>query len=195
MEAVEFWQEEQGRAVVTVINLQELTPPVTVHGIRLTVNLKGKALKRACLLPEGTPLAMQERDGAVTVELPPLEIERMVAFEFLRPQSGVRRLRHGAALAARSPMPRPVPGGMCQPQTALAARNTVGRRICGSVADSPLFAEGENIPGGVPTGAAYTASAACAPMTPRLDASRLRHDENYGSSRHRRSAGFLAGGI
>ena len=82
VEAVEFWQEEQGRAVVTVINLQELTPPVTVHGIRLTVNLKGKALKRACLLPEGTPLATQERDGAVTVELPPLEIERMVSFEF-----------------------------------------------------------------------------------------------------------------
>jgi len=82
VEAVEFWQEEENRAIVTLINLQDLTPPVTVHDIRLTVNLKGKTLKRACLLPDCIPIEAEVKDGAVTVAMPPLEIEQMIAFEF-----------------------------------------------------------------------------------------------------------------
>ncbi|MBC8534746.1 alpha-L-fucosidase [Yeguia hominis] len=82
VEAVEFWQEDHDRAIVTLINLQTLTPPVPVHDIRLTVNLNGKTLKRACLLPDCVPVEAEIRDGTATVSMPPLAIEQMIAFEF-----------------------------------------------------------------------------------------------------------------
>ena len=68
--------------MVSLLNLQELLPPILVHDIELTIRLHGHKFKRAILLPEFNELKTDIKNDAVNIKLPPLEILHILMVEF-----------------------------------------------------------------------------------------------------------------
>lgn len=81
VEAVEFYQEDKDRYLISLINLQELTPVVPVHNMKLTVDLKGKTCERAVVLPDELPVEYSQENGKVTIKVPELDMLRMLLIE------------------------------------------------------------------------------------------------------------------
>ncbi|MDR1105490.1 MAG: alpha-L-fucosidase [Treponema sp.] len=75
VEAVCFAQEDG--IIVSVLTTQTTLPPVTAHGLRMTVDLKGRSCEKIVLLPKQTGIRYTESDGRVCFDLPPLELFHM----------------------------------------------------------------------------------------------------------------------
>jgi hypothetical protein len=74
-EAICFAQDSG--VIVSVLSTQVTLPPVTAHGLRIKVDLKGKQCEKVILLPAKTEIKYTETDGAVQFDLPPLELFHM----------------------------------------------------------------------------------------------------------------------
>jgi hypothetical protein len=75
VEAVCFSQDSG--IIISVITTQTTLPPVTAHGLRMTVDLKGKSCAKVLHLPDQVETAFTESDGKVKFEIPPLELFHM----------------------------------------------------------------------------------------------------------------------
>jgi hypothetical protein len=74
-EAVCFAQD--GGIIISVITTQTTLPPVTTHGLRLTVDLKGKSCAKVLHLPDQAETVFTESGGKVKFDIPPLELFHM----------------------------------------------------------------------------------------------------------------------
>jgi hypothetical protein len=74
-EAVCFAREDG--IIISVITTQTVLPPVTAYGLRLSVDLKGRACAQVLHLPDEAGIAFTMSGGRVTFDLPPLELFHM----------------------------------------------------------------------------------------------------------------------
>ncbi|WP_010261853.1 alpha-amylase family protein [Treponema primitia] len=75
-EAICFAQDDG--IIVSILNTQTTLPPVTVHDLHFTIDLKGRSCAQVLLLPKRSEIKFTETDGAVRFDLPPLELFHMV---------------------------------------------------------------------------------------------------------------------
>jgi hypothetical protein len=60
----------------------KLLPRVPESGVKVTVQIPGKRVKKAMLLPEETTLPIKNSPVAVTIEIPTVELFRMLAVDY-----------------------------------------------------------------------------------------------------------------
>jgi hypothetical protein len=75
IEAVCFRQKDG--VIVSLLNTQTTLPPVTAHGVTVTVSLDGRKADSVILVPSKEKLPYTENDGKVTFEAPPLTLFQM----------------------------------------------------------------------------------------------------------------------
>jgi Hypothetical glycosyl hydrolase 6 len=81
VEVTLFHQPGQKRYVVSVVNEQELLPPVRACDVRVRVRLDGKRVTRAALLPADSGLSFTMKGDYVEVPLPELDVFQMISLE------------------------------------------------------------------------------------------------------------------
>ncbi|MDR1639947.1 MAG: hypothetical protein LBT59_09660 [Clostridiales bacterium] len=64
--------------LASILNVQPTLPAVALHGARLSVDLKGRSVRKALLLPEEKELPFEVKDGYARIELPPINLLAMV---------------------------------------------------------------------------------------------------------------------
>lgn len=77
-----FHQPDRKRFILNLVNEQEEAPPIPVSGARVRVRTEGRGKCRAVLLPDETPLASRQIEGCTEIDIPTLEIFRMVALNY-----------------------------------------------------------------------------------------------------------------
>lgn len=82
VEVVMFHQPKNKRYIVSLINEQELLPPVPVHDVTVSVRLDGKKVVNAKLLPDGSELTIEVKDGYAVVKVPNLDIFHMFMLSY-----------------------------------------------------------------------------------------------------------------
>jgi Hypothetical glycosyl hydrolase 6 len=82
VEMTAFHQPDRKRYVLHFINMQEELPPVAVMGMRASVRAKGRKWTRAAVVPDGTALTIRTKEDRVEVEVPTLDIYRMIVVEY-----------------------------------------------------------------------------------------------------------------
>ncbi len=82
VEAVWFHHKQSRRYTLRVLNFQDQLPNIPVAEIGFRLRWTDPAPKRFDLLPEGTPLAYELRDGYVSFRLPLLETFAMVTVTY-----------------------------------------------------------------------------------------------------------------
>ena len=82
VEVIVFHQPDRKRYLINVVNEQELLPPVPASGVKVTLQIPGKRFKKAMLLPEEKTLPVEAGPDAVTVEIPTVELFRMLSVDY-----------------------------------------------------------------------------------------------------------------
>ena len=76
-------QEDKQRLIVNLVNFQKELPNIPIDGIKVRVCVGDRDVKRLILLPAGTELEHELKDGFVDFVVPRLETFAMVALEYL----------------------------------------------------------------------------------------------------------------
>jgi hypothetical protein len=82
-EAICFAQDSG--VIISVITTQTVLPPVTTHGLRIAIDLKGKSCAKVLHLPDKAETAFTESNGALRFDIPPLDLFHMfkVVYKYL----------------------------------------------------------------------------------------------------------------
>lgn len=75
-------QPAQKRYLISLINEQELLPPVPAHNLKVRVKLDGKTPERAALLPSQQPLSWRREGDYAEVDFPELNIFQMALLQY-----------------------------------------------------------------------------------------------------------------
>jgi Hypothetical glycosyl hydrolase 6 len=82
VEMTAFHQADRKRFVLHFVNMQEELPPVTARAMRASLRSNGLKWKRAVSVPDGAVLTIHSGKDRVEVDVPPLDIYRMIALEY-----------------------------------------------------------------------------------------------------------------
>ncbi|MDZ4857909.1 MAG: beta-galactosidase trimerization domain-containing protein [Candidatus Hydrogenedentes bacterium] len=82
VEITTFHQPERNRFVIGAVNFQRDLPNIPVDGVRVRLDLNGRALSGVELLPKGEVIEVSGRDGRVEIPLPRIETLCMVAVKY-----------------------------------------------------------------------------------------------------------------
>ncbi len=77
-----FHQPDKKRYIVSLINEQELLPPVPVFNVAVRLRLDGRRAERALLLPDEVPLTIAMKGDYAEVIVPELRIFEMLALDY-----------------------------------------------------------------------------------------------------------------
>ena len=82
VEVTLFHQPDRKRYLVSVVNEQELLPPVPVCDMRVRVRLGERRATRAALLPSESPLSVTAKGDCVEIVVPSVDIFQMLLLEY-----------------------------------------------------------------------------------------------------------------
>jgi hypothetical protein len=82
VEVTAFHQPREKRYILHFLNMQEELPAVSAGGMKARLNLGGRKCTRAVVLPEEKSIPHRMKKGSVEVDVPAVDIYRMIAIEY-----------------------------------------------------------------------------------------------------------------
>jgi len=82
VEVTAFHQEASRRYVLHFVNMQEELPAISASGMKVRLAATGRRWTRAMVLPEGTPIPHRPIGSAIEVDVPVVDIYRMITVEY-----------------------------------------------------------------------------------------------------------------
>jgi hypothetical protein len=77
-----FYQEENRRYIVNLLNFQQELPNIPVSDIKLRIKTEDKTFSRVVILPEEIPLNFESREGYLEIEIPRLDTFLMLGIYY-----------------------------------------------------------------------------------------------------------------
>jgi hypothetical protein len=82
VEVTAFHQPREKRYILHFLNMQEELPPVSASGMKARLRLGGRKCIRAVVLPENKSIPHRVKKGTVEIDVPAVDIYRMIAIEY-----------------------------------------------------------------------------------------------------------------
>ncbi|MGC8971351.1 MAG: hypothetical protein ACP5K2_04020, partial [bacterium] len=82
VEVTMFYQEENRRYIVNLLNFQQELPNIPVSDIKLRIKTEDKTFSRVVILPEEVSLNFESREGYLEVEIPRLDTFLMLGIYY-----------------------------------------------------------------------------------------------------------------